>query len=240
MVLGLRRDKSFKRLLFVRSRLGFNHGACAFEKHVSEVRACRARSWPASEGASACVGVPACALCVLRVHNVHTYVLCAQCVHVCGRVCTCVLCLHCVCVHAYMCHVCTVHVHMDVCCVCAVRACARGCVLHVHIPYACVHMCVPARCPVGIGGPPGLCRVTGEVELVPTLHLVVLPQRGGAGAEAVARPRGGPGYRLAVPVFWGSVLPVQPRTGFSATSRRELMGGSPVPTQAVEGSGSPV
>ena len=128
--MGLRRDKSFKRLLFVRSRLGFNHGACAFEKHVSEVRACRVRSWPASEWASACVGVPACALCVLRVHNVHTHVLCAQCVHVCGCVCTCVLYVHCVyvCVPAYMCRVCTVHVHVDVCCTCTYRMRVCTCV----------------------------------------------------------------------------------------------------------------
>ena len=194
----------------------------------------RARAW-------VCLRVRcACCVCTMCTHMccVHSACMCVgACVHVC---CMCTVCM-CVCLHTcvacalcmctWMCALC-VHV-----CVCA---CARGCVLHVHISYACMHMCVPAHCPVGIRGPPGLCRVTGEVELVPTLHLVVLPQRGGAGAEAVARPRGGPGYRLAVPVFWGSVLPVQPRTGFSATSRWELMGGSPVPTQAVEGSGSPV
>lgn len=44
MVLGLRRNQSFKRLLFVRSRIGFHHGACASEKHVSEVSARRVGS----------------------------------------------------------------------------------------------------------------------------------------------------------------------------------------------------
>lgn len=44
MVLGLRRNQSFKRLLFVRSRIGFHHGTRASEKHVSEVGARRVRS----------------------------------------------------------------------------------------------------------------------------------------------------------------------------------------------------